>query len=216
MRLAMRALVLFALPGLVFGWLASARVLPGAPDLTGALGPEPGSVLLAVLAGGAALLVLTHVGLAVAELVRGPRAVPASALSILRPVAIPAAVLTALAIVAARTASGAFEPGAVWLGAAATAATLFACLLLLLVLAGAIVGVWARRTDLWPGRRAVTLALLVAALAATPVEYFAASQDVFNLPKTSIVPLAEAVRLHLTDPRGDLRWSYEVHGSGLL
>ena len=206
-------LVVLTFPVLAFGWLTTAQILPGPPDFERAFPPDPTYAAILFLATAAALVVAGSIVLTVGDFARGTNTP--------RPIALPVVVLSALAAVGQlsilQTYADSSETLVVWLEVALTTATGFVVLLAALVLVRALVGLWsAPELPLWPGRRAVTVLLLLAALAATPVPD-QRSDDSFTLGTTvAVVPMLEKVRMELTGQPDASFWRYDESSTGLL
>jgi hypothetical protein len=207
MRLAMRALILLALPGLVFGWAASLSILSA---------PPPGRPLTFVIVGvvlvlaGSVLVTLTDVATLLRAGVRIPR----------RPVAWPAAALVAYislgTLTTARAGLDSEEKLLLWPAVGLTVALVFVALLTAVVLARSLAGMWsASELPMWPGRRVAIVLLVNAALLAAPVvDVQPWTGDFFN-SDFPVVPFVEKVRMDLTGDTGV--WIYAFGGgSGLL
>jgi hypothetical protein len=211
MRLAVRALVVLTLPMLAFGWLTTARILPGPPDFLRAFPPDPTYAAILFLAAAAALVVAGSTVLTLADFVRGTTTP--------RPIALPVVALATLAGVGQLSISsaslGAVNSLWIWLEVVLTIAGGFLILLAMLVLARALVGLWsAPDLPMWPGRRAATVLLLLAALAATPVQDGRTNGLAFgfgSLP--TFVPMAEKVRMELTGQLHQPLWRYHYDES---
>jgi hypothetical protein len=84
-----RALIALTIPVLAFGWLTTARILPGPPDFERAFPPDPTTIAILYLAVAAALVVAGSIVLTVGDFARGRRTP--------RPIALPIVALSALA-----------------------------------------------------------------------------------------------------------------------
>jgi hypothetical protein len=77
------------------------------------------------------------------------------------------------------------------------------------MLVRALVGLWSvPELSIRPGRQAVTLVLLLAALAATPVTDGRMGFTSFQWNPPTVVPLAEKVRMELTGQLHQPVWRY--------
>lgn len=220
MRLAVRALVLLTLPVLAFGWLTTAQLLPGPPDFERAFAPHPTGVAIMFLAAAAASAVAGSIVLTLADFIRGFRASAQPAPP--RPIALPVVVLSALAGLGTLSMKGSYleasEMAVVWLAVVVITAAGFAMLLVAVMLVRALIGLWAMpELGLWPGRRAATIVLMVAALAAVPVgDGQPTEYDWFGgLESTTLVPLAERMRVELTGQPGREALRYSSYEGGL-
>lgn len=205
MRLVVRSLVLLTFPVIAFGWLATARILPDRDDWTPAFTVDPAASAILFLLSGAVLVVGGGIYLMLTDFFGSPSTVS-------RPLMLPAVVIVALATVTVLSLWGRDLGDEAWaivaMLIAGTIAVGFVALLGAVTLVRAVIGLWSRpELPIWPGRRAVTLLLLLAAIAATPVQTGHDSvDDWFSEPV--LVPLAEKVRMDLFgDPTRPV-WRY--------
>ena len=221
MVLAVRALVIIAIPGLVFGWLATARILPGPPDWDTVLPPDPATATATFLVGGVVFVVAGSIVLTLGDVARAFRLASTAPLVPPRPIAMPVVVVSALVGLGTLSMSGLYLDAAetlrVWLEVALAAAVGAAVLLSVVVLAHSLVGLWwVPDLAMWPGRRTATFVVLLAVLAATPVKDGRLQTGGFAVESRTLVPMVERVRMELSGDRGRPAWRYHVDDVILL